>query len=273
MQQNYDVIRFVQQNGRYHVVMDSTEGELLAHYITHNATWKKNNFFSVICDLAKEIYYLEHSNGIEIYPFLTPYNVIVERNGHVALLKFSESHTQKYAKGIQPFITQDESSHYVESYGKIIQFILSQTELNPRLTWNETRKIKKVISKCQKKKIKVVDLRWLFLGGFILLFFISQNKPIEIETVSEDQYIALAMSEEENGRHRNALNICEEASELFPEGVEVKLQYVRLLLSDLGFSREEKQEKLEGFLALYPVLETEKRLEQLQMELGYESEE
>lgn len=380
MRQDYEVIRFVQQNGRYHVVMDCVEGELLSHFIVRNPSIDKRMFWTVIANLAKELKCLENSGGIEFYPVVTPYHIVVKKDGDIALLKFSETHSRKYAEAMKPFLSQDRTDDYIFSYGKILQFLLAKWKSEPKLTWKEIRRIKKIIQKCLQKKINSTSLRRMILAGLaglcvgmtlqqpkekiiwkeperssvqvledylkgesvfsdeilqaiteyeeniiqdtsligqellmniylrqdtkeakeevikrgeMLLDTVVKNREVianiylerdEIELAAkeyrilveesptEERYLTYAIIEEQCGRHREALKICEQGSAVFPEGKEIQLQYIRLLLADLEYEKQVKKEKLESFLSLYPSLQQDERLEQLQQEYGYESE-
>ena len=59
MQQNYEVMRFVQQNGKYHVIMDYVEGEMLCNYLRRERQMDKKFPFEIALLLAKELSCLE----------------------------------------------------------------------------------------------------------------------------------------------------------------------------------------------------------------------
>lgn len=361
MQQNYEVIRFVQQNERYHIVIDNVEGQLLSSFVFQNPVLDKKRFWSIISNLAKEIDCLRHSNGEEITLLLTPYHVVVKSEDKIALLRHNDR--------------LETTDDYTYAFGKMIQFMLVKMKLVPRLTWKESRKLKKIISKCMKRG---KDIPWIRRSLFFCFFCVglamhyksfeveetpdqilhayldnrieahdtkidkailayeesistsgklldyvfllqiytklgteaSKNqilvygnkvmeelvknreliatiymeqgkqelarKEYEIlvsESPSEERYLALVSLAEQCGKNRDAMNLCEQGSSVYPESTELQLQYVRFLLSDIEYSMEDKKEKLDTFLASYPALRNEERFEKLKTEFGYQEEE
>lgn len=171
MRQNYEVIRFVQQNGRYHIVMDNVEGQLLSSFIFQNSVLDKKRFWCIMSNLAKEIDCLRHSNGKELVPLLTPRHVVVKNEDKIALLRHNDK--------------SEMIEDYTYAFGKIIQFMLAKTKLEPRLTWKESRKIKKIISKCIKKKKDIPWIKSILFMGIFCIGLVIQHKSVEVEETPE----------------------------------------------------------------------------------------
>ena len=148
MQQNYEVIRFVQQKGKCHIVMDYVEGELLCNFLRKERPMEKEYLFQIIISIAKELDNLEKSSGDQFYPCLTPLHIVVKKDKNIAFLKYSERYEKQIEGKAEPFLIRDGTSNYVYSYGRTVQFILTKAECVPRLSWTEERKFKKIITKC-----------------------------------------------------------------------------------------------------------------------------
>lgn len=152
VQQTYEVIRLIQQNGKYHVVMDCVEGELLCNYLRRECVIDKRFSLEIALLLAKELSYLEKSEGKELYPFFTPMHIVVKKDGTIAFLKFNEKYNQHIEDKVSLFLRPDGVEDYIYSYGKTIQFLLSNIKSVPKLSWAEERKFKTIISKCLNYK-------------------------------------------------------------------------------------------------------------------------
>ena len=399
MQQNYDVIRFVQQNGKYHVVMDYVEGEILCNFLRKTHTIDKHLAFQFILLIAKELNCLQKSKAEEMYPCLTPLHIIVKKDKTIAFLKTSEKYNQQVVEKINLFMPADGVRDYIYSYGKTIQFLLSNMECVPDLTWKEERKFKAIISKClnykskkryrngqdivnqlnpkRKKKIiylfpitallilaigslgiarkdeqpieaiepqkssyellreyldgdtveskehmeKVINDYKLSLGDqlsvaqmeflfqvyccldndygkeqamdiatdmfeslanyreIIANIHLEQNhleeaiREFELvinESPSVERYLCLVNLLEQNGRQKEAMNLCEEGCRFDSEGSELQLQYVRLLLLGSEYSINDKQDKLGEFLALYPAIEELPKFQEIKKQTNFE---
>lgn len=397
--QNYEVIRFVQQQGKCHIVMDFVEGELLCNFLGKTDLLEKEFLLQMMIAIAKELENLERSNGELIYPCLTPLHIVVKKDRSIAFLKFSERYERQIGNRSTPFLSMDGTNNYIYSYGRTLQFILTKANCTPGLSWKEERKFKKIISKCltnnskkkyshgrdivnqlrpMKKKyiILLIPLLLTCIGlfsvfatddektvkaekietekflqeslsdfliseteyteqeivsfateyeqllgkdfqmsqgevllrvyyklntefakeravnmGKILLDKVVENREIlaniymeqgkfeeaineyEIliaESPSVERYLTLANLMEQSGRHEEAMSICEEGSKYDSKGVELQLQYVKLLLMNTDYASEEKQIKLETFLSLYPFLEEDNRYLQINQEINFQ---
>lgn len=152
MQQSYEVLRFVGQNGKFHIVMDYVEGDLLATYLQKEKSMSKKNFLQLMSNIAKELEGLEKSSAIEYIPYLTPFHIVVKEDQSVAFLKQTEKYNEKIEKFVGVFLPADGSINYFYSYGRILQFILAKTKLRPRMSKIEEYRIRRIISKCMEVK-------------------------------------------------------------------------------------------------------------------------
>ena len=399
MQQNYEVLRFVQQSGMYHVVMDYVEGEVLCNFLRKESLMDKETVIQLILLIAKELSYLEKSDAEEMYPCLTPLHIVVKKDNTISFLKAGEKYNRQISEKAQLFMIPDGTKDYIYSYGKTVQFLLSNIECVPKLTWKEERKFQAIISKClnykskkryrngqdianqlnpKKKKsimfimlftilpvlvlgicgrarheeqmkitanpqesfykilreyldgvsdksldeieqvtgnyreslddeMSVAQMEFLFqiycqldndygkeqalLIGDEMFEAVADNREIIAniyleqenyeeaigefdilikESPSVERYTSLANLLEQRGRQREAMKLCEEGSKLDPEGVDLQLQYVRLLLMDSEYSVNEKKSKLEEFLCLYPMISELPKFQEIKKMTGFE---
>lgn len=152
MQQSYEVIRFVGQNGKFHIVMDYVEGDLLSTYLQKDKSMSKKNFLQLVSNIAKELEGLEKSSATEYIPYLTPFHIVVKEDQSVAFLKQTEKYNEKIEKFVDAFLPADGSMNYFYSYGRILQFILAKIKLRPRMSKLQEYRIRRIISKCMEVK-------------------------------------------------------------------------------------------------------------------------
>ena len=391
MQQSYEVIRFVGQNGKFHIVMDYVEGDLLSTYLQKEKSMSKKNFLQIVSNIAKELEGLEKSSATEYIPYLTPFHIVVKEDQSVAFLKQTEKNNEKIEKIVDAFMPVDGNMNYFYSYGRILQFILAKIKLRPRMSKIEEYRIRRLISKCvevksQKKfhsskeliacigKVKKRRKVFAILGiAFItivlgiglrlrmgsqesmkidayqqLLVFmegdieksetemeevlavyemehennlclaerewlinvcyklnteysrqllkkhsevllkelsakrellanlyldhcefenaIKEYEILIVESPSAERYLALANIMFQNGNVKEAMRVCELGSELFPERIELKLEYIKYCFN------AEANTEISLFLEKYPALKDTKEYIQLEQELGMQEE-
>ena len=116
MQQSYEVIRFVGQNGKFHIVMDYVEGDLLSTYLQKEKSMSKKDFLQLVPNIAKELEGLERSSATEYITYLTPFHIVVKEDQSVAFLKQTEKYNGKIERYIDAFLPTDGSMNYFYSY-------------------------------------------------------------------------------------------------------------------------------------------------------------
>lgn len=160
LQQEYEVLRFIEQNGVCHVSMDYVTGELLADYILKKKRIEKEEFFSWMLQLIKEMEKLERTKGAKIGYQLSPFYIVLKKNATIALLNVSAKVNQKtlealaQKKIISKFFLEDGTCDHIYSFAKTMQYILANVQLVPKLKKTEEHCLQKIISKCLKLKSK-----------------------------------------------------------------------------------------------------------------------
>ncbi len=154
MQKNFEVMRFIQQNGDFHIVLDSVLGESLSEYMNHNVEIEKEKIFEWINQIIKEMVAVEWASAIKEYRYLMPFCIVIKQNEKIALLNLKSKVNQKRVEKIlsKPasgvFFPEDDSYNDIYSFGKTLQYIFAHVDLEPSLTRQEEKKIRKIISKC-----------------------------------------------------------------------------------------------------------------------------
>jgi tetratricopeptide (TPR) repeat protein len=391
VQQSYEVIRFVGQNGKFHIVMDYVEGDLLSTYLQKEKSMSKKNFLQLVSNIAKELEGLERSSATEYIPYLTPFHIVVKEDQSVAFLKQTEKYNEKIERYIDVFLPEDGSMNYFYSYGKILQFILAKIKLRPRMSKIEEYRIRRLISKCvevksqkqfhsskelvacigkvkkrrkvfwivgvafmtivlgiglrlktgsqesmeigayqqlqvfmegdieksdtemeealavyemeHEKNLSLADREWLvnvcyrlntdfsrqllkkhseilmkelsakrellaelYLDNGEFENAIKEYEILIVESPSAERYLALANIMCQNGNVREAMRVCELGSGLFPERIELQLEYIKYCFN------AEADTEISLFLEKYPALKDTREYIQLEQELGMQEE-
>lgn len=254
MHQNYEVIRLIRQNMDCHIIMDCVAGELLGEYIIRNPNITKEQFFSWIIQLVKEMESIEIAKGLSEYRFFNPFCVVLKEDSTIALLNLKAKSNQKRLDRLfensvgKKFFPEDGTYNDIYSFGRTIQFILAKACLAPQLTKKEERRLQKIVSKCLavnsrkfyqgfeeissdilnfKKKSK--KIKWVLLGGVtvILSLFLLRRWELEPQRVELRMYQEIEdyMQGISNKTEREMENLLREYQEEVKEPLSYKEKY------------------------------------------------
>lgn len=154
MQKEYEVIRLVKQNAGCHIVMDYVEGQILADYLREHPKLEKEELFSWMRQMIKQLGDLQSVKGVRSYRYVTPFCMVVKRNKELMLLDLNAKSNRHILNQIgreqiwNRFFPENEPYNDIYSFGKTIQFLLAKTIPIPALTRREENKFKMIISKC-----------------------------------------------------------------------------------------------------------------------------
>lgn len=158
---NYDVIRFIEHGSRCRPSMDRASGELLIYLLRQQPQTSKSMVFAWMRRLAVQLEQYRRCRNNRGYRYVNPYSVLVTRGGEVLLLDLEAESNEFVLKSMQkrtmrnhfvkPIIDIRENtglSYDLYGFGKTMQFILANTEIDPPLKkWEEFR-LEKVIRRC-----------------------------------------------------------------------------------------------------------------------------
>lgn len=157
--------------------MDSVYGELLIYRVRDNPQITKEQLFAWFSQLLEQLIQYHRCHDDQNYRYINPYSVLVARDGKLLLLDldaesngFVMRNLQKRAMRahfVKPVVHIMESSGNqldLHGYGKTIQFILANTEVEPSLSKFQENKLERIINKClneskgkQYKELKEVE--------------------------------------------------------------------------------------------------------------------
>ncbi len=159
MQQEYEVLRFIEEKENCHICMDYVTGELLAEHIASKKTVEKEVFFKWILHLIKELEKAERARALEMYCVISPFHMVMKTDGSIALLntyaKVNLKKMQKYSlEKILPFFSKGDTQEALYAFGRTMQYVLAHTQLVPAFKRSEERVLQKIILSCLKPNQK-----------------------------------------------------------------------------------------------------------------------
>lgn len=141
--------------------MDRVAGELLIYRVRDNPYITKEQLFAWFQQLLEQLIQYHRCHENQNYRYLNPYSVLVARDGKLLLLdldadsnEFVLLNLQKRAMRahfVKPIIhiTEGDGEQLdLYGYGKTIQFILANTNVEPSLSRFQENKLEKIINKC-----------------------------------------------------------------------------------------------------------------------------
>lgn len=157
----YEVIRFIECGTRCRQTMDSVSGELLIYRVRDNPQITKEQLFSWFDQLLEQLIQYHRCHENQNYRYVNPYSVLVAKDGKLLLLDldaesngFVMRNLQKRAMRthfVKPIVHITEGSGDLldlYGYGKTIQFILANTNVEPSLSKFQENKLERIINKC-----------------------------------------------------------------------------------------------------------------------------
>lgn len=154
MEKEYEVIRLIKQNSSCHIIADCVRGTMLSEYIEQFENMEKEQLFSYLYQMIKQLGDLQMVHEARTYCYSLPFCMIIKENGELVLLDFNAKGNQYIVNQIaredvqKCFFKRGDLYNVMFPIGKTLQYILAKTKVVPRLTGREEYKLKKVISKC-----------------------------------------------------------------------------------------------------------------------------
>ena len=143
------------------MTMDYLMGDLLLNRIKKNSLVKKDIFFHWLVQLLEQLELFHRYGNQEVYRYLNPYSMMVTQENQVFLLDLEAKENEFVLKNLQmrgmrqhflePFLEDEQrekESVDIFCVGKIIQFILAQGQIEPRLSKTEEQRFAFLIEKC-----------------------------------------------------------------------------------------------------------------------------
>lgn len=141
--------------------MDCIQGELLIYRIKGYPEMEKSLLFGWIHQLLKQMEQYQRCHKGQNYKYINPYSVLVTKNEGILLLDLEAKSNEFVLKNMQK---RAMKNHFVKpivhmkattnltydlyGFGKTVQFLLANTDVDPPLSKKEIRQFEKIIQKC-----------------------------------------------------------------------------------------------------------------------------
>ncbi|MFR5555583.1 MAG: hypothetical protein ACLTKE_00930 [Coprococcus sp.] len=79
MEREYEVIRLIQQNASCHIITDCVLGTMLPEYLEEHEMIAKEQLFSYLCQMIKQLGYLQDVRDAKPYRYITPFCMIIKK--------------------------------------------------------------------------------------------------------------------------------------------------------------------------------------------------
>lgn len=166
-EKNYDVLRFLEHNGKCRIVMDCVPGSLLIHRVSERGRINRDILIGWCTMLALELEKYHRCRNGQCYRYLNPYSVLVTQEDQILLLDLNAEDNKAILREMQspamrnhfikPVVLIKENTRLtydIYGLGKTIQFMLANTESYIKLSRREIFLLSGIIEKCLGKNPK-----------------------------------------------------------------------------------------------------------------------
>ena len=166
-QEGYDVLRLIECGRICYVSSEYVNGRPLVWRLKYHPNLSKDQLFSWIMQLTKQLGMIHRCRKNPCYRYVNPYSIIVSEEGELYFADMDAGANESLLrlmrkKCIREHFLPPEEPYYqktsvaLDAYGlgKTIQYLLASAEVDPPLTRREERRLKRMISKCLKRKSK-----------------------------------------------------------------------------------------------------------------------
>lgn len=156
----FETLKILKKGRSTYVGIDVVEGELLIHRILEGEGIHKRFFYKWCSSLCNTLH-AYHMARKTTFKFITPYSLVVDWEENIHLLDLDTDANQElkeYLKGPlvrEHFAIPNGKRCYTNTYladyysfAKIIQFIISQVQLEPIFSRKENKKFKSIVQRC-----------------------------------------------------------------------------------------------------------------------------
>lgn len=157
----YDVLRFIEHNQICHISTDVVDGYPLVQWLRNHPYIEKELLFRWIDSLVEQLSCLYRCRGKLVYQYVNPYSLILSEERNLHFLDLNAQSNETYRLKMQKRVVRElflppDNQYYqnaceeldIYGLGRTIQFLLSASEPEPRLSRFEDVKFRKVIERC-----------------------------------------------------------------------------------------------------------------------------
>ena len=163
----YDVLRLIEHNQVCYISSGCIRGTPLMGWLKYHRVMKKQEFVRMVRLLARQLEKIHRCRKQKFYQYVNPYSVVVGEDGNLYFLDLGVPSNEETLQKMQrrtvrehflppeaPYYQRASAGLDIYGFGRTLQYLLSEAELEPRLTGGEERKFRKVISRCLERQSK-----------------------------------------------------------------------------------------------------------------------
>lgn len=166
-EEGYDVLRLIEHNQYCYVSSEYVEGRLLVKWLKYHPQMEKAILFSWMRAMVRQLAQFHRCRGEPCYQYVNPYSIIVTKSKEIYFLDMGAESNGDALKRTQRRVVREyflppEEPYYqtasveldLYGLGRTFQYLLSETECEPRLQKGEIAKLQKIISRCVTRHSK-----------------------------------------------------------------------------------------------------------------------
>ncbi len=165
--EGYDVLRFIEHNRVCYVSSEYVKGSPMIRWLKYHPQIAKEVLFAWMHDMIRQLGQFHKCRGHPCYQYVNPYSIIVTEEGVLYFLDMGSSANEEELKRMQRRTVREHFLPAGEAYyqkasvaldiyglGKTFQYLLSESDPEPRLSSREIIRLQKTISKCLNEHSK-----------------------------------------------------------------------------------------------------------------------
>lgn len=169
VKEEYDVLRLIEHNQICYISSEYVKGSPLPRWIKYHPCVEKEELFRMIGDIAKQLSQIHRCRGNPCYRYVNPYSIIVSEERQIGFLDVNaESNNEQIRimqrRTVRELFLPPEEPYYqkasveldIYGFGRTIQYLLSETDVEPPLCRSEEVKFQKIISRCLNRHSKKI---------------------------------------------------------------------------------------------------------------------
>ncbi len=159
----YDVLRLIEHGQICYISSEYVEGEILAGWMRRHKNMSKEQLFSLIENIAKQLNLIHKCRKKPACQYVNPYSIVVTEEESAYFLDMEDGSNEESLRFMQKRVVREsflpaEEPYYqragieldIYGLGKTIQYLLSMAGPDPPLSRREEKRFLKIISKCLK---------------------------------------------------------------------------------------------------------------------------
>jgi len=159
----YDIIKMVQHGKYCERIQDTIFGQTLIYWLKYHPQTAKEELWNLMRKMLLQITWFHKYGEKQTYGYLSPYSVIVKEDEEIYLLDLEAEGSRETVRQIQSRTVRKYFSNPeiyrqkgiceavdIYSFGRTLQYMLSQSEPDPPLTKKEEYQLEKLIQNCLK---------------------------------------------------------------------------------------------------------------------------